>query len=152
EMLRLIREEEPEKPSTRLSHAGDSQTAIAAQRRSEPASLSKIVRGDLDWIALKCLEKDRTRRYQSANDLARDIERFLNDEPVEACPPSAAYKLRKFARKNRRLLGTLVAFAALLVIGTIVSIALAIRAGHERDRAVAAELQADAESQKSKDA
>ena len=88
EIRRLIREEEPPKPSTRLS-TSDSIASIAAQRQTEPAKLSKLMRGDLDWITMKALEKDRTRRYETANGLARDIQRYLSDEPVEACPPSA---------------------------------------------------------------
>ena len=104
EVLRIIREEEPPKPSTRLS------TQPTRCRRSpptgtrEPARLSKDVRGELDWIVMKCLEKDRNRRYETANGLARDIERYLHDEPVQACPPSAAYRFRKFARRNKRTL------------------------------------------------
>jgi non-specific serine/threonine protein kinase/serine/threonine-protein kinase len=98
EIRRLIREEEPPKPSTRLS-TSDSLASIAAQRHTEPAKLSKLVRGDLDWITMKALEKDRTRRYETANGLARDIQRYLTDEVVEARPPSTAYRLRKFARK-----------------------------------------------------
>ena len=101
EMLRLIREEEPPRPSTRLS------TDRGAARRSrraagiEPRKLSGLVRGELDWIVMKALEKDRDRRYETANGLAADVERYLDDEPVEACPPSAGYRLRKFARRNK---------------------------------------------------
>ena len=96
EMVRLIKEEEPPRPSARLSDSGDL-PKIAAARRTEPARLSKLVRGEVDWIVMKCLEKDRSRRYETAIGLARDVERYLNDEPVEACPPSAGYRLRKFA-------------------------------------------------------
>jgi serine/threonine protein kinase len=88
EIRRLIREEEPPRPSLRLSSC-DSLPSIAARRHTEPAKLSRLVRGDLDWITMKSLEKDRTRRYETANGLARDIQRYLSDEPVEACPPSA---------------------------------------------------------------
>jgi tetratricopeptide (TPR) repeat protein len=115
EMLRMIREEEPPRPSTRLSGSGDRLTSISAQRKTEPAKLAKLVRGELDWIVMKALEKDRGRRYETANGFARDLQRYLADEPVEACPPSAAYKLRKFARKNRRLLVTAGAFVLLLL-------------------------------------
>ena len=101
EVLRLIREEEPPKPSTRLSDSRDSLASISAQRRLEPASLTKEVRGELDWIVMKALEKDRNRRYETANGLARDIDRYLNDEPVEASSPGTAYRLRKFVRRNR---------------------------------------------------
>jgi eukaryotic-like serine/threonine-protein kinase len=100
EIRRVIREVEPQKPSTRLS-SSDSIASIAAQRHTEPAKLSKLIRGDLDWITMKALEKDRTRRYETANGLARDIQRYLSDEPVEAGPPSAAYKVKKFVQRNR---------------------------------------------------
>jgi serine/threonine protein kinase/tetratricopeptide (TPR) repeat protein len=127
EIRRLIREEEPQKPSTRLS-SSDSLASIAAQRHTEPAKLSKLVRGDLDWITMRALEKDRTRRYETANGLARDIQRYLSDEPVEACPPSATYRLRKFARKNRAALTSATAIAVLLLVGAATSTWLAVRA------------------------
>ena len=101
EVLRMIREEEPPKPSTRLSDSGEALASIAAQRHMEPAKLTKLVRGELDWIVMKCLEKDRNRRYETANGLAGDVQRYLADEPVEACPPSAWYRLRKFVRRNK---------------------------------------------------
>ncbi len=100
EVLRRIKEEEPPKPSTRLSHSGDRLASIAATRRTEPARLTKLVRGELDWIVMKALEKERTRRYETANGLARDIQRYLDGDPVEAGPPSASYKLRKFAAET----------------------------------------------------
>jgi len=100
EMLRLIKDEEPPRPSTRLS-SGAVLPSVAAQRRLEPVKLTKLVRGELDWIVMKCLEKDRGRRYETANGLARDLGRYLHDEPVEACPPSTGYRLRKFVRKHR---------------------------------------------------
>jgi serine/threonine protein kinase/tetratricopeptide (TPR) repeat protein len=112
EMLRLIREEEPPKPSTRLSESRDSLPSISAQRQIELAKLTRLVRGEIDWIVMKALEKDRTRRYETANGLARDLERYLADEPVEACPPSAGYRLRKFVRRNK---GRVLATAALMV-------------------------------------
>jgi serine/threonine protein kinase/tetratricopeptide (TPR) repeat protein len=127
EIRRLIREEEPPKPSTRLS-SSDSLAAIAAQRHTEPAKLSNLVRGDLDWITMKALEKDRTRRYETANGLARDIQRHLADEVVEARPPSTAYRLHKFARKYRAVLATTVTLVLLLVAGITASTLLAVRA------------------------
>ena len=139
EILRRIREEEPTKPSTRLSESKDALPSISAQRKMEPARLTKLVRGDLDWIVMKCLEKDRTRRYETANGFARDIQRYLDGDPVEACPPSASYKLRKFARKHRAALATVGAFALLLVAATAISAGLAIWANHERVRAIKAE-------------
>jgi serine/threonine protein kinase len=127
-VLRAIREEEPPKPSLRLSALKKSLTTISAQRRLEPALLTRMLRGELDWIVMKALDKDRGRRYATANALARDIERYLQDEPVEACPPSAWYRARKFAGKNRKLLGAVTAFALLLAAGIIVSTWLAVRA------------------------
>src|SRR5439155_4134795 len=96
EMLRLIREREPTRPSARLSTA-EGLPALAASRGTEPARLARLVRGELDWIVMKALEKDRSRRYDSASAFAADVQRYLADEPVLACPPSAAYRLRKFA-------------------------------------------------------
>src|SRR5262249_42575275 len=122
EMLHMIREEEPPKPSTRLSDSKDSLASISAQRKMEPAKLTRLVRGELDWIVMKALEKDRTRRYETANGFARDIQRYLADEPVEACPPSAGYKLKKFVRKNRKALTTVGVFVLLLVAATAVSL------------------------------
>lgn len=100
EIRRIIREEEPEKPSTRLSRS-DSLPAVAAERKTEPTKLPRVIRGDLDWITMKALEKDPARRYESASGFARDIERYLSDEPVEACPPSVEYRVRKFVRRNK---------------------------------------------------
>jgi WD40 repeat protein len=101
EVLRMIKEEDPPRPSTRLSDSGAALESISAQRHMEPAKLTKLVRGELDWIVMKTLEKDRNRRYETAKDFAADVQRYLNDEPVHACPPSVGYRLRKFARRNR---------------------------------------------------
>jgi tetratricopeptide (TPR) repeat protein/serine/threonine protein kinase len=109
EVLRVIREEEPPRPSTRLSESTDSLASISAQRQMEPAKLTRMVRGELDWIVMKALEKDRNRRYETANGFAMDVQRYLADEPVQACPPSAGYRLRKFARRHRAGLLTMVA-------------------------------------------
>ena len=138
ELLRLIREEEPPTPSTRISESKDSLASISAQRKLEPARLTREVRGDLDWIVMKCLEKDRTRRYETANGLARDIERYLHDEPVEASPPSRWYRLRKFARKHRSLIGTALAFVLLLAAGAGVSTWQAVRAREAEHEAIIA--------------
>jgi serine/threonine protein kinase len=142
ELLRLIREEEPPRPSARLSSAQASLPAVSAQRQARPAQLARLVRGELDWIVMKALEKDRTRRYETANGLARDVQRYLYDEPVEACPPSTGYRLRKFARKHGRLLVTAVMFAALLVAGVIVSTEQAVRATRAEGAARRAEQEA----------
>jgi tetratricopeptide (TPR) repeat protein len=126
EVLRLIREEEPQRPSTRLSTT-EELPAVAANRGLEPKKLTGLVRGELDWIVMKCLEKDRNRRYETANGLALDLQCYLADEPVQACPPSASYRFRKFARRNKRALatigllgGTLVAAVVALTVGLIV--------------------------------
>jgi tetratricopeptide (TPR) repeat protein len=121
EMLRLIKEEEPQRPSARLSGSGSLPT-VAAQRQLEPVKLTRLVRGELDWIVMKCLEKDRSRRYDTANGLARDVEHYLADELVEAQPPSAGYRFRKFVRRNkgRVVAAGLVAAMLFLLIGLIV--------------------------------
>jgi serine/threonine protein kinase/tetratricopeptide (TPR) repeat protein len=137
EIRRLIREEEPVKPSTRISTLGQAATMLSTQRRSDPKQLSRLCRGELDWIVMKCLEKDRNRRYETANGLAMDVERYLHDEPVHACPPSAGYRLRKFARKYRTLLRIGAAFVVFLVLAATVSTWQAVRATRERDRAEA---------------
>jgi serine/threonine protein kinase len=118
ETLRIIREEDPPRPSTRLG-GSPSLGSIAANRQVEPMRLNRLVRGELDWIVMKALEKDRNRRYQTANDLAQDIERHLHDEPVEACPPSTAYRFGKLARRNRAALAVVLAVvtALLLLVG-----------------------------------
>jgi WD40 repeat protein/serine/threonine protein kinase/DNA/RNA endonuclease YhcR with UshA esterase domain len=114
EIRRLIREEEPQKPSTRLS-TSDSIASIAAQRHTEPAKLSRSMRGDLDWITMKALEKDRTRRYESAGGFAADVQRYLDGEAVQAHPPSTAYRMRKFIRRHKLqvMAASLVLFALL---------------------------------------
>jgi serine/threonine protein kinase len=134
EMRRIIREVEPPKPSSRLSTvAGEERTTLAKARHIEPEKLSRLVEPDLDWIVMKAIDKDRTRRYETANGLALDIQRFLSDEPVSATPPSAGYKFRKFARRNKAALRVAAAIAALLVAATLVSSLLAVRAAAERD-------------------
>jgi len=137
EMRRLIREEEAPRPSVRLS-TSNALPSLAARRQIEPAKLSRLVRGDLDWIVLKALEKDRNRRYETANGMAMDVQRHLADEPVLACPPSAAYRLRKFARKHRAGLAAAAAFAVIMLLGVAVSAWQAIRARHAEQLAVAA--------------
>ncbi len=119
EILRLIKEEEPPKPSTRLSDSGEALASIAGQRKTEPAKLARLVRGELDWIVMKCLDKDRNRRYETASAFAADVQRYLNDEPVQACPPSTWYRFRKFARRNKRGLLT----AAVVVLAVVLTAA-----------------------------
>jgi eukaryotic-like serine/threonine-protein kinase len=100
EMIRIIREDEPSKPSTRLS-TDASLPSMAAMRQTDPRKLMNILRGDLDWVVMKCLEKHRERRYETANALARDVQRYLNGDAVEACPPSVGYRMGKFLRRNK---------------------------------------------------
>jgi serine/threonine protein kinase/tetratricopeptide (TPR) repeat protein len=152
EVLRIIREEEPPKPSTRLSsqysislrerakgshplppgegrgEGASSLASIAANRHTEPARLSKEVSGELDWIVMTCLEKDRNRRYETASSLTMDLQRYLHDEAVTACPPSAFYRLKKFIRRNKAGVLAGSAIATALVVGTIVSTWQVIRA------------------------
>src|SRR5207248_1710762 len=128
-MLRVIREDEPSKPSTKLSTAEGLPT-LAANRNTDPAKLARLVRGELDWIVMKALEKDRNRRYETANGFAMDVQRYLADEPVQACPPSARYRFRKFARRNKRILVTVAVIALALFAGTAMSLWQAIRATH----------------------
>jgi len=126
EALQRIRESQTPPPSTRLRRA--SSVEIAACRRTDPSQLPKLLRRDLDWIVMKALEKDRTRRYETVNGLARDLERYLAGEPVEAAPPSATYRMGKFAHKHRAALATAAAFATLLLAGIAVSTIEARRA------------------------
>ncbi|MFN0058025.1 MAG: tetratricopeptide repeat protein [Planctomycetota bacterium] len=119
EMLRIIREDEPPRPSNRLSRATDTLPAIAARRRVEPARLNARVRGELDWIVMKAIEKARARRYESPNALAADVLRHLAGEAIEAAPPSRLYSLRKLVRRHRGLVAGVTLVAATLVVGTI---------------------------------
>jgi serine/threonine protein kinase len=152
EVRRLIREVEPPRPSTRLSRlsslplqndpsgtadAGQPRSSttdiIAIARRTDSAALLRTLRGELDWIVMKCLEKDRSRRYQTANELAADLERYLCHEPVHAAPPTASYRLRKFAQRNRAALtaaALMLAFLLAGIIGTTIGLVRARKAEH----------------------
>jgi len=152
EMLRQLREEDPKSPSTKVYSERGVAEAAAAPRATSPRDLVSQLRGDLDWITLKALEKDRTRRYASASALAADIQRYLRDEPVTARPPSAAYQARKFVRRHRALVAAAAAVFAVLAAGTIVSTWQAVRASRagrtairERDRATQAEQTANSQ-------
>jgi tetratricopeptide (TPR) repeat protein len=128
-MRKTIREQEPLRPSTRLATLpGDALTTTAKRRSTDPPKLIHMLRGDLDWIVMKCLEKDRTRRYETANGLARDIERHLRNEPVVARPPSAAYRMQKFIQRNKLAVGVGTMLAGVLVLGAAVSLWQAVRA------------------------
>jgi WD40 repeat protein len=127
EIRRMIKEEEPQLPSVRLSTSG-TLAKVAAARKTDPAKLSRLVRGELDWVVMKCLEKNRTQRYESASSLARDVEHYLHDEPVEARPPSAWYRFRKLARRNKMALTTAALVAGSLLLGMAASAWQAVRA------------------------
>ncbi len=146
EIRRIIREVDPPRPSTRLSTLTDVDRATVARlRQSGTAQLRTSLRGDLDWIVMRCLEKDRDRRYDTAHELADDVRRHLRQEPVVARPPSASYRTQKFVARHRVACAAVAAVAAALIIGTIVSVRQAIRATRaehvaraERDAAEAA--------------
>jgi tetratricopeptide (TPR) repeat protein len=128
EVRRVIREQEPPRPSTRLSKmAGADLTTVAQQRQCEPPRLIHSIRGDLDWIVMKAIEKDRTRRYDTANDLALDVKRFLENEPVLARPPSKLYKFRKMVQRNKLLFAGVIVIAVLLISSSIILLTLLTR-------------------------
>jgi len=139
DLLRIIREEEPPKPSTRLSTT-DELPSIAAVRSTEPKRLSGLVRGELDWIVMKALEKDRNRRYETANGFSLDVQRYLAGEVVQACPPSAVYRLKKFVRRNKAtVIATTLVFMALAagVVGTTLGLVQADEKRKEAERNLA---------------
>jgi WD40 repeat protein/serine/threonine protein kinase len=147
EIRRIIKEEEPPRPSTRLSTMGESLSKVSSQRKTEPAKLSALVKGDLDWIVMKALEKDRNRRYDTASAFAADVRRFLAEEPIEARPPSTWYRFRKMARRNKMALTTAAIVAAALLLGTGLSTWQAVRATRaEKTARLSAERAAAAEA------
>jgi serine/threonine protein kinase len=148
EVLRMIREEEPPKPSTRL-RTTEGLPGIAADRGLGPRQVRGLVRGELDWIVMKCLEKDRNRRYETAGSLARDVERYLADEPVLACPPSSAYRLRKFVRRNKAAVAAATVVLLSLVGGVVGTTWGLLRAVAERDEKDKAQKTAEANLRKS---
>jgi eukaryotic-like serine/threonine-protein kinase len=148
EMLRLIREQEAPTPSSRLSTM-ESTPSIAANRQMEPRKLGRFIKGELDWIVMKALSKERDRRYETANEFARDVERFLTNEPIAAGPPSASYRLRKFVRRNRPqvIAASLVLFALLAgFAGTAFGLMRARQQQRIAEQAAAAELKAKQEA------
>jgi eukaryotic-like serine/threonine-protein kinase len=137
--------------------AGTDSATTAKRRSMEVHKLVRLLRGDLDWIVMKCLEKDRTRRYETASGLAQDIQRHLNDEPIVARPPGSAYRFRKLVRRNKLAFGAAALVAAVLVLGVCFSSLEALRASRARDAALAAEgeqaqLRADAEAARGNEA
>jgi serine/threonine protein kinase len=141
EILKIIGEEEPPLLRTRLS-SSQALDAISERRRIEPAKLTKLVDGELNWIVMKCLEKDRNRRYETASALANDLEHYLRDQPVEACPPSRSYRLKKLIRRNKAAVFAAVTIVAALTAGLTLSSIGFIQARHQAEIAGRAEAQA----------
>jgi serine/threonine protein kinase/tetratricopeptide (TPR) repeat protein len=149
EIRRMIRETDPPRPSTRVETMGAKATEIAKDRHTEPEVLRKLVRGDLDWIVMKCLEKDRTRRYETTNGLASDIQHHLSNEPVVARPPSTVYRLEKLVRRNKVAVTATGAIAAAIIFGLVLSVYGLGNAERQRLRAETNEKSAQAEAAKS---
>ena len=133
EMRRRIREDEPQRPSTRVSSLGGDSEVAAQRRRTNPANLARELKGDLDWIVMKALEKDRTRRYSTPLDLSQDVRRHLGNEAVEASPPSAAYRLKKFVRRNRVAVAAASLVIAALILGIVGTSVGLVQARREAD-------------------
>jgi eukaryotic-like serine/threonine-protein kinase len=151
EMRRTILEAEPPKPSTRLSTMLDAErTVTAIRRQTDPPKLMYLVRGDLDWIVMKSLEKDRARRYETANGFAADIQRHLTNEPVNACPPSSLYRLQKAVRRNKGVFAAVTAILVVLLTGVVVSTSQAIRARQAEREQVQLRQRAEAGEKKAK--
>ena len=149
EIRRIISEEEPPRPSTRLSIlTADEQTTAAKHRHTDPPRLLHLVRGDLDWIVMKTLEKDRTRRYETASGLASDIERHLNNEPVVARPPSNLYRFQKLIRRNKLVFAAGATIAAVLVLAVVVSSSQAVLARKAERQAENERLKAKSEAER----
>jgi eukaryotic-like serine/threonine-protein kinase len=143
EMRRRIRETDPVRPSNRISGmTGSDSTSTAKRRGMDPHRLVSLLRGDLDWVVMKCLEKDRTRRYETASGLAMDIQRHLNNETISARPPSTAYRFRKLVRRNKLAFAATAMVVLALLLGISVSIWQAVRATHAKQEALASQAQA----------
>jgi eukaryotic-like serine/threonine-protein kinase len=143
EMRRIIRENEPAKPSSRLQTLGDNIGEVAKHRGADPAVLNRLVRGDLDWIVMKCLEKDRNRRYETADGLARDLECHMANEPVSAAAPGGFYRATKFIRRNKIAVQAFGGVLSALLVGLAIALILLHRETEARDRAIRAEVQAE---------
>ncbi len=153
EMRRLIRDHEPPRPSARLINQKSSDSTMTAKRHStDPVKLVKMVRGDLDWVVMKCLEKDRGRRYETAGNLAGDVQRFLNDEPVEARPPSQLYRFQKLVRRNKFAFAAGFVVWLALVIGLGMTTWFGLKANEERDLAQTESKRADIARQAAEEA
>ena len=140
EMQRVIREEEPARPSTRLSGLGETAREVARLRDTDVSSLERELRGDLDWITMKAMEKDRGRRYASASEFGSDLNRHLNDEPVIARPPSASYRTAKFVRRHKGAVAAGIAVVSSLAIALAISTMSVLRCGSSASGVTGREL------------
>lgn len=152
ELLNRIKEEEPQRPSLRISESKESLTSISSIRKIEPQKFSSLMKGELDWIVLKAIEKDRSRRYETASGFSADLQRYLQNEPIEARPPSASYRMRKLVRRNRGLVSFGVTVALLLAVGITLTSYFAIWATKEAQAAKKASQVADTEREKAETA
>jgi serine/threonine protein kinase/Tfp pilus assembly protein PilF len=150
EIRRIIREEEPRKPSTRISTLGPAAATVSANRKSDPKQLSRLCRRELDWIVMKALEKDRNRRYETASAFAADVVRYLHDEPVQACPPSMGYRFRKLARRNKVPLAMASLLVAALVLTTLILALSNVRIQNEKQQKETAFQQARANEERAR--
>jgi len=148
EMQRIIREEEPVRPSTKISTLGEAITDVAKHRRTSPELLCKLIRTDLDWIVMKTMEKDRSRRYESVSELAADVQRHLDNEPVLAGRPSTLYRVQKFVKRNKLLVTSATLIAVILVFATTVSLWQMVRANRaaRQERIVSEQLEVEKEN------
>ncbi|HEY3857603.1 MAG TPA: protein kinase [Verrucomicrobiae bacterium] len=152
-MRKTIREKEPVRPSTKLGTLrGEELTATAKHRSIETSKLANLLRGDLDWIVMKCLEKDRTRRYETANGVAMDLKRYLDNETVVARPPSSAYRFQKLVRRNKLAFAAFASVATALLLGIIATTVQSVRATRAKEEALSARHEAEANEQKAKEA
>ncbi|MEW6160760.1 MAG: protein kinase, partial [Verrucomicrobiota bacterium] len=148
EMQRIIAEEEPQRPSIRASTMeAEKQTTVARNRRLASAALETALKGDLDWITMKCLEKDRRRRYETPNELIADLLKHLNHEPVSAAAPTVGYRMQKFYQRNRALVHAAVAIGIILVMATLISVSMAIRMSQLRNEALRAQKNAEIQAE-----
>jgi WD40 repeat protein/serine/threonine protein kinase len=152
ELRRLLREEEPARPSTRISTLGPAAATVSAQRQSDPRRLRRLFRGELDWVVMKCLEKDRNRCYETASALAADVQRYLRDEPVEAGPPSAWYRFRKFARRKKGVLVTACIAVLVVLLGVAGLAASNAQIREEQKQTQAEQRKTQAEQRKTEEA
>lgn len=153
EKRRMIREDEPARPSRRVNTLGAKALSTLSQQRGiDERRLNQLLRSEIDWIVMKALEKDRNRRYETASAFAADLQRYLDDLPVEACPPSASYRLRKYARRNKVVLTTSGLIAVALLLGTAISIWQAVEATSARRQAEQQRQRAEASFEKALEA